>query len=157
MIKKPLPPGFTTTIFGKDDEFITKYMSQTPDYFTTGDHGMVDVNGYLKIFRRSEDFITMKDHNLPSGQVEDMINCHDEVAESTVVQYQSTSKGNVPLAYVILILDNSAEPFHHHDKDGESANDPKCCSYLNDAGKNGLQKMDGEMKLAFEKIANEIK
>ena len=96
----------------------------------------------------------MKEHDLPSGKVEDVINCHDEVAESAVVQYQSPSRGNVPLAYVILKLDNSAEAFDHH-KDG-SANDPKCCSYLNDAGKSG-QKMSSEMKLAFDKIANEIK
>ena len=41
-----LDPGYKI-FYGKDDEFITKYMSQTPDYLTTGDHGMVDKNGYI--------------------------------------------------------------------------------------------------------------
>lgn len=42
VIKLPLPPAFMLTLWGNDDAFITKYLADTPGYYTTGDAGMID-------------------------------------------------------------------------------------------------------------------
>lgn len=42
-----MPPSFMLTLWGNDEAFIQKYLSDTPGYYTTGDAGMMDENGYL--------------------------------------------------------------------------------------------------------------
>lgn len=42
VIKLPLAPSFMLTLWGNDQAFIDKYLSETPGYYTTGDAGMID-------------------------------------------------------------------------------------------------------------------
>jgi propionyl-CoA synthetase len=110
VVKKPLPPGFTMTLYGKDSEFVEKYMTETPGYYTTGDSGMVDENGYIHIMSRTDEIITTNAGDmLTTGKLEEVINGHEEVVESAVVPYNSKMRGIAPLAFVVLKDGNSAE------------------------------------------------
>jgi propionyl-CoA synthetase len=67
VIKLPLPPSFMLTLYGNDEAFIQKYLSDTPGYYTTGDAGLLDENGYLQIMTRMDDVINTCGHRLSTG------------------------------------------------------------------------------------------
>jgi propionyl-CoA synthetase len=67
VIKLPMPPSFMLTLWGNDQAFIEKYLSDTPGYYTTGDAGMFDENGYLHIMTRVDDVINTCGHRLSTG------------------------------------------------------------------------------------------
>ena len=85
MIKLPLSPSFMKTLWGNDEAFITKYLADTPGYYTTGDAGHIDENGYVHIMTRMDDVINTAGHRISTGRLEEVINEHGEVAESAVI------------------------------------------------------------------------
>ena len=102
VIKLPLPPSFMLTLWGNDEAFIQKYLSDTPGYYTTGDAGFIDEHGYLHIMTRVDDVINTAGHRLSTGQMEEVINEHADVVESAVVGCFDEIKGDCPVAFVIL-------------------------------------------------------
>jgi propionyl-CoA synthetase len=102
VIKLPLPPSFMLTLWENDEAFIKKYLSDTPGYYTTGDAGMIDSNGYLHIMTRMDDVINTAGHRISTGRLEEVINEHDSVVESAVVGYNHEVRGECPLAFIIL-------------------------------------------------------
>lgn len=69
----------------------------------TGDAGLIDENGYLKIVGRTDDVITLASgRKLYSNEAEDSIMERKEVAECAVVPFNSKERGVVPLAFVVL-------------------------------------------------------
>jgi len=55
------------TLWGNDQAFIDKYLTETPGYYTTGDAGMIDSRGYLHIMTRTDDVINTAGHRLSTG------------------------------------------------------------------------------------------
>ena len=102
VIKLPLPPGFMLTLYGNDQAFIDKYLTETPGYYTTGDAGLFDENDYLHIMTRLDDVINTCGHRISTGRLEEVINNHPQVVESAVVGYNEPTRGECPLAYVVL-------------------------------------------------------
>jgi len=102
VIKLPLPPAFMLTLWGNDQAFIEKYLTETPGYYTTGDAGVIDSKGYLHIMTRMDDVINTAGHRISTGRLEEVINDHDSVVESAVVGYNHEIRGECPLAFVIL-------------------------------------------------------
>ena len=102
VIKMPLPPSFMLTLWGNDQAFIEKYLAETPGYYTTGDAGIKDANGYLHIMTRMDDVINTCVHRISTGRLEEVINDHDSVVESAVIGYNEEIRGECPLAFVIL-------------------------------------------------------
>lgn len=90
------------TLWGNDEVFIQKYLTDTPGYYTTGDAGMMDEKGYLHIMTRLDDVINTCGHRLSTGRMEEVINDYPSVAESAVVGYVDEVRGECPLAYIIL-------------------------------------------------------
>lgn len=39
-MKLPMPPAFMLSLWGNDDAFIEKYLTETPGYYTSGDAGI---------------------------------------------------------------------------------------------------------------------
>jgi len=62
VIKLPLPPSFMLTLWKNDEFFIDKYLIETPGYYTTGDAGYLDENGYLHIMTRTDDVLNCAGH-----------------------------------------------------------------------------------------------
>lgn len=102
VIKMPLPPAFMLTLWGNDEAFIEKYLAETPGYYTTGDAGKIDENGYLHIMTRMDDVINSAGHRISTGALEEAVNNHPEVVESAIVGYNEPVRGECPLAFVIL-------------------------------------------------------
>jgi propionyl-CoA synthetase len=102
VIKMPLPPAFMLTLWGNDEAFIEKYLSETPGYYTTGDAGVFDEHGYLHIMTRVDDVINTCGHRISTGRLEEVINNHNQVVESAVVGYNEPLRGEMPLAYCVL-------------------------------------------------------
>jgi len=63
-IKLPLPPSFMMTLWGNDAKFIEKYLSDSPGYYTSGDAGFYDKEGYLHVMTRLDDVINTAGHRL---------------------------------------------------------------------------------------------
>jgi len=102
VIKLPLPPAFMLTLWGNDEAFIEKYLAETPGYYTTGDAGKMDENGYLHIMTRMDDVINSAGHRISTGSLEEAVNNHPMVVESAIVGYNEPVRGECPLAFVIL-------------------------------------------------------
>lgn len=102
VIKLPMPPAFMLSLWGNDQVFIEKYLTETPGYYTTGDAGVKDSQGYVHIMTRVDDVINTAGHRISTGRLEEVVNEHPDVVESAVVAYNDEVRGECPLAYVIL-------------------------------------------------------
>ena len=70
VIKLPMPPAFMLSLWGNDQAFIEKYLTETPGYYTTGDAGIMDSQGYVHIMSRVDDVINTAGHRISTGRLE---------------------------------------------------------------------------------------
>lgn len=84
-IKLPMPPSFMLTLYNNDQAFVEKYMEETPGYYTTGDAGYFDEDGYLNIMTRLDDIINTAGHRLSTASMEEVLISGGKVVEAAVV------------------------------------------------------------------------
>ena len=101
-IKLPLPPGTLPTLWNADARYVQAYLSRFDGYYETGDAGYVDADGYLYIMARTDDVINVAGHRLSTGQMEEVLAAHPDVAECAVVGVEDALKGQLPLGFVCL-------------------------------------------------------
>eukprot|EP01016_Furgasonia_blochmanni_P003540 TRINITY_DN11399_c0_g1_i2.p1 TRINITY_DN11399_c0_g1~~TRINITY_DN11399_c0_g1_i2.p1 ORF type:complete len:679 (+),score=206.33 TRINITY_DN11399_c0_g1_i2:147-2183(+) len=101
-IKLPLPPSGMMTLWRNDEAFIQKYLSEHPGYYTSGDAGYYDEDGYLHITARVDDVINTAGHRLSTSQMEEVLNSYSDIAESAVVSHRDDLKGEVPVGFVVV-------------------------------------------------------
>ena len=101
-IKLPLPPSCLSTIWGADEAYIEKYLSSFPGYYETGDAGYCDEDGYLYIMARTDDVINVAGHRLSTGQLEEVLADHPDIAECAVIGVADQLKGQLPLGLICL-------------------------------------------------------
>ncbi|RUO65784.1 propionyl-CoA synthetase [Pseudidiomarina planktonica] len=106
-IKLPLPPGCLYTIWGNHERFQQGYFNEHPGYYTSGDGGYKDDDGYVFIMGRTDDVINVAGHRLSTGEMEEVIAQHRAVAECAVIGIADELKGQVPVALVITRDDNT--------------------------------------------------
>jgi propionyl-CoA synthetase len=102
MIRTPLPPGCTVKVWGDDDKFFETYLSHTPGYYFTGDGGHFDEDGYLFVMGRVDDVINVAGHRMSTGEIEEILASHPDVAECAVIGVADELKGQVPRGLVVL-------------------------------------------------------
>lgn len=102
VIKLPMPPAFMLSLWGNTQAFIDKYLVETPGYYTTGDAGVKDKNGYVHIMTRMDDVINTAGHRISTGRLEEVINDHTSVVESAVVGFVDPVRGECPLTFAVL-------------------------------------------------------
>ena len=100
-IKCPTPPSFMLTLWNNDEAFVEKYFSDSPGYYTTGDAGYFNDNGYLHIMTRVDDVINTAGHRLSTGRFEEVINEHPHIVESAVVGVWDSVRGEQPFGLII--------------------------------------------------------
>ena len=110
VIKLPLPPGTLPTLWGDDDRYVSSYLSEHPGYYTSGDGGFFDEDGYLYVMGRTDDVINVAGHRLSTGSMEAVVAAHPAVAECAVIGIHDDLKGQVPRAFVVLKAGASVEP-----------------------------------------------
>jgi propionyl-CoA synthetase len=101
-IKLPLPPGSLVTLWGNDERFFRSYLAEFPGYYTTSDAGYIDADGYAYVMARTDDVINVAGHRLSTGQMEEVVAKHRDVAECAVIGMADEVKGQVPAAFVVL-------------------------------------------------------
>eukprot|EP00466_Bigelowiella_natans_P010706 jgi/Bigna1/48318/estExt_Genewise1.C_250103 len=105
-LKLPLPPGAFSGLYNDEKRYLN-YFEEFPGYYSTGDAGVIDLDGYVTILERTDDVINVAAHRLSSGQIEAVIKAHPSVNDAAVIGASDPIKGQVPVAFVVL----SDDPF----------------------------------------------
>jgi propionyl-CoA synthetase len=102
VIKLPMPPGCLPTLWHDDEGFRSAYLSRFPGYYLTGDGGLIDGDGFLHVMGRIDDVINVAGHRLSTGEIEQALAGHPDVAECAVIPREDAIKGQVPMGLVVL-------------------------------------------------------
>ncbi len=102
VIRLPLPPGTLPTLWNAEERYRSSYLEAFPGYYETGDAGYMDDDGYLYIMARTDDVINVAGHRLSTGQMEEVLANHTDVAECAVLGVKDTLKGQLPMGFLCL-------------------------------------------------------
>ncbi|MBC7951451.1 MAG: propionyl-CoA synthetase [Rhodospirillaceae bacterium] len=102
VVKLPLPPGTFYTLWNAEQRFFDSYLSEYEGYYKTADAGMIDEDGYAYVMSRTDDIINVAGHRLSTGQMEEVLASHPDVAECAVIGVADQLKGQLPLGFVCL-------------------------------------------------------
>jgi propionyl-CoA synthetase len=102
VVKLPLPPGSSPTLWNADERFRETYLAPFPGYYATADAGYIDENGYVFVMARTDDIINTAGHRLSTGAMEEVLAAHPDVAECAVIGVADELKGQVPLGLIVL-------------------------------------------------------
>jgi propionyl-CoA synthetase len=109
-VRLPLPPGTLTTLHRDHDRFTESYLSRYPGHYLTGDGGHLDDDGYLYVMGRIDDVINVAGHRLSTGQMEEVVAAHPDVAECAVIGVADEVKGELPVGFVVLKAGAGRDP-----------------------------------------------
>ncbi|MFV8571183.1 propionyl-CoA synthetase [Marinobacter sp. SBS5] len=101
-VKLPLPPGCLMTVWGDDERFLSSYLRPIPGFYSSGDGGYVDDDGYVFIMGRTDDVINVAGHRLSTGEMEEVVASHPAIAECCVVGAHDDLKGQLPIGLVLI-------------------------------------------------------
>tara|TARA_R110002111_G_scaffold1403_2_gene9556 strand:+ start:5953 stop:7827 length:1875 start_codon:yes stop_codon:yes gene_type:complete len=101
-VKLPLPPGCMVTVWGDDQRFQDSYLKPIPGFYSSGDGGFIDDDGYVFVMGRTDDVINVAGHRLSTGEMEEVVASHPAIAECCVVGAHDDMKGQVPLGLVLI-------------------------------------------------------
>ncbi len=102
VIKLPLPPGTLPTLWNAEERYRSSYLEAFPGFYETGDAGYMDDEGYLYIMARTDDVINVAGHRLSTGQMEEVLASHEDVAECAVLGVKDALKGQLPMGFLCL-------------------------------------------------------
>ncbi len=101
-IRLPMPPGCLPTLWGNDTRFRKSYIEDLPGYYSTSDAGYRDQDGYVYVMARTDDVINVAGHRLSTGQMEEVVAQHKDVAECAVIGVADDMKGQLPAGFIVL-------------------------------------------------------
>ncbi|NWN91444.1 propionyl-CoA synthetase [Marinobacter adhaerens] len=101
-VRLPLPPGCLMTVWENDQRFQDSYLNPVPGFYSSGDGGFIDEDGYVFVMGRTDDVINVAGHRLSTGEMEEVVASHPAVAECCVVGAHDDLKGQVPLGLVLI-------------------------------------------------------
>jgi propionyl-CoA synthetase len=102
VVKLPMPPGSSPTLWNADERFRDKYLSAYPGYYQTADAGYIDEAGYVFVMARTDDIINVAGHRLSTGAIEEVLATHPDVAECAVIGVADEVKGQLPVGFLVL-------------------------------------------------------
>jgi propionyl-CoA synthetase len=101
-LRLPLPPGCAPTLWQNDEGYRAAYLADFPGWYRSGDAGMIDADGDVSVMGRTDDIINVAGHRLSTGQMEEVLAAHPDVAECAVIGKADALKGQAPLGLVVL-------------------------------------------------------
>jgi long-chain acyl-CoA synthetase len=105
-----LPLGQAGEICAKGPQVMSGYWNRPEDtakvttadgYFRTGDIGVMDERGYIKIVDRKKDMILVSGFNVYPNEIEEVIASHPGVLESAVIGIPDAKSGEAVKAFVV--------------------------------------------------------
>lgn len=100
-IKLPMPPSFMLSLWGNDEVFVKKYLTEVPGYYLAGDCGYFDEDNYLNVMTRIDDIINTAGHRLSTAQMEEVLCQIPDVNEAAVVSKIDDLKGEIPVGFIV--------------------------------------------------------
>ena len=91
--------------------FKSGYLDQFPGYYFSGDGGYKDDDDYIYITGRVDDVINVAGHRLSTAELEEVVSSHPSVAECAVIGINDALKGQIPLALVVVKLNDEIEHY----------------------------------------------
>eukprot|EP01080_Neovahlkampfia_damariscottae_P009190 gene9190-1276_t len=107
VIKLPLPPGTLLTLYKNDERFIAGYFHKYKGYYFTGDAGYKDEFGNFFVMSRCDDIIKNATQKLSASSMEEILQCHPDVAEATVIGALDVIKTQTPIGFIVLKSDTT--------------------------------------------------
>ena len=101
-VKLPLPPGCLMTVWGDDERFLNSYLRPIEGFYSSGDGGFIDDDGYVFVMGRTDDVINVAGHRLSTGEMEEVVASHPAIAECCVVGAHDDMKGQIPVGLVLI-------------------------------------------------------
>ena len=83
----------------RDDE--TAKVMTADGYFRTGDIGIMDENGYIKIVDRKKDMILVSGFNVYPSEIEEVVTHHPKVLEAAAIGVPNEKSGEVPKLFIV--------------------------------------------------------
>ena len=111
VVKLPLPPGTLLDLWKDNPRFKSGYLDQFPGYYFSGDGGYKDDENYIFITGRVDDVINVAGHRLSTAEMEEVVSSHSSVAECAVIGINDALKGQIPLALVVVKLNDEIEHY----------------------------------------------
>ncbi|MEY4321723.1 MAG: Acetyl-coenzyme synthetase [Actinomycetota bacterium] len=102
VIRLPMPPGTLAGLWGRPDGYEKSYLTAFEGFYTTGDSGFLDEDGYVFVMGRTDDVINVAGHRLSTGQLEEALAHHPAVAECAVIGVKDELKGQRAAGFVTL-------------------------------------------------------
>ena len=107
---KELPPGEVGEIYIKGPSLFSGYYknetktreSYRDGWFTLGDMGKMDEEGYLYILDRKQDMVISGGENIYPSEIEEVIRAYPKVAEAAVIGVPHEKWGEVLKAFIVL-------------------------------------------------------
>ena len=98
----PFSPGLFRNIYNNPQKYLETYWSKFgKEIYLTSDGAYKDKNGLIRIIGRVDDVIKVAGHRLSTGELENVIEKHEDITESAVIGVPDEIKGEVPLAFVV--------------------------------------------------------
>ena len=72
------------------------------NYFRTGDIGLMDEDGYIRIVDRKKDMVVVSGFNVYPNEVEDVLAAHPGILEAAVIGVPDDNSGEAVKAFVVL-------------------------------------------------------
>ncbi|HAM50135.1 MAG TPA: propionyl-CoA synthetase [Nitrospiraceae bacterium] len=110
VMKLPLPPGTFPTLWNAEKRFLQAYLKMFPGYYFTADGGYKDEDGYIFVMGRVDDVINVAGHRLSTGEMEEIIATHPDVAECAVIGAGDSLKGQLPIGFIVLKAGATRDP-----------------------------------------------
>jgi acetyl-CoA synthetase len=106
-LTKPFP-GLFRGIWGDPERYRSQYFSRFgPDHYDTADAALCDGDGHLWVVGRVDGVINVAAHRLSTMEMESALLQVPGVAEAAVVGIDDPTKGQVPVAFVILTTEGA--------------------------------------------------
>jgi len=108
--RQPLPAGQAGEVAVRGPQIMAGYWQREeetreflmPDgFFLTGDVGVMDERGFLRLLDRKKDMILVSGFNVYSNEVEEVVSSHPGVKECAVVGVEDERSGQAVKAYVV--------------------------------------------------------
>jgi fatty-acyl-CoA synthase len=72
------------------------------EWFNTGDLGVINALGHIRLTGRAKDLIIRGGHNIDPQIIEDALMAHSAVIQSVAIGQPDTHSGEIPIAYVVV-------------------------------------------------------
>ena len=102
--------GYNVMLGYFEDEAATREAIDAGGWLHTGDIGVMDERGYLRITDRKKDMFIVGGFNVYPAEVEGMLHEHPAVAQVAVVGVPDERMGEVGVAYVVPRAGETVDP-----------------------------------------------